>query len=452
MARQNILIVDDEKNILLSLERALKLEGYGVVTAEKGTEGIVAAEKHAVDLVMLDVMLPDINGLEVIRKIKEDQPDLPVIMMSGHGTIATAVEATKKGAYDFIEKPLSIEKLLLVIENVLKYNRLKQAHESLQQEVEDQFQIIGESKLVRQMRQRIAKVAPSLGRVLITGENGVGKELVARAIHRQSTRIKGPFVKLNCAAIPRELIESELFGHEKGAFTGAIKSRKGKFELAHEGTIFLDEIGDMSLEMQAKLLRVLQENEFERVGSGDTIKVDVRVIAASNRNLEEEIEKENFRQDLFYRINVLPFHVPPLRERKEDIPMLARHFLVRSCEDNCKPQMAILPEAIGLLKTYHWPGNIRELRNIIERLVILADDDTINESDIREVMPALEHSPSIKHRSDRSLKAIMEELEREVIISRLNENDWQMTQTAKDLELERSHLYKKLKALGIERK
>jgi two-component system nitrogen regulation response regulator NtrX len=376
-------------------------------------------------------------------------------MMSGHGTIETAVRATKLGAYDFIEKPLSLEKLLLTIQNALKISQLVEENRALKAKIDRDYEMIGESSPIRDLKAQIAIAAPTSGWVLITGENGTGKELVARAIHHCSHRHDKPFVEVNCAAIPEELIESELFGHEKGAFTGATAQRKGKFDLAHEGTLFLDEIGDMSLKTQAKVLRILQERKFERVGGSRTIEVDVRVIAATNKDLEEEIRKGNFREDLFYRLNVLPFHVPSLRDRTEDIPALANHFLEHFCSKESREIKTLSPGAMDALTVYSWPGNVRELKNIIERLVIMTADDLISErhlpASIRAVRPTMR--PAAQSPTDlATYREAKEEFEKEFILQKLEENDWNISRTAEAIDIERSNLHRKIKSFGIELK
>jgi len=455
MGHEEILVVDDEKNIRTSLEGILKDEGYrarGVPTAE---ELLKQVSQAAPDLVILDVWLPGMDGILALTELKRLHPELPVIMISGHGTVETAVKATKLGAYDFIEKPLSLEKTVLAVRNALDRQRLEQENRALRQTLERRYEIVGGSPAIRALRAQIQSAAPSHGRVLIRGESGTGKELVARAIHRQSLRADKPFVEVNCAAIPDELIESELFGHEKGAFTGATTKRRGKFELADGGTIFLDEVGDMSLKTQAKVLRVLEEQAFERVGGAEALTVDVRVIAASNKNLEEEIQHGNFREDLFYRLNVIPFEVSPLRERPEDIPVLAEHFLQLFSEEYGKRVKRLSPEALKLLLQHPWPGNVRELRNVIERMVIMAPPDIINHFD---VAPSLRTRPGAASEVpaesalewDGTLREARDHFERAFILRRLAEAHWNITRTAERLGIERSNLHRKMKAYGIE--
>src|SRR6266702_2066036 len=374
---ESILIVDDESGVRASLAGILGDEGYVVQAVESGEECLQALEGRRHDLLLLDVWLPRMDGLETLSRVRILDPELPVIVISGHGNIETAVKAVRMGAQDFVEKPLSLEKTLLVVKNALRQRRLESENRSLKQQVEQRYVMVGESPAIRDLRAVITQAAPSNGRVLIFGENGTGKELVARAVHARSLRSAGPFVEVNCAAIPEDLIESELFGHTKGAFTGALTAKKGKFELADGGTLFLDEIADMTLKTQAKVLRVLQEQRVEPVGGTTSVPVDVRVIAATNKNLEEEIRKGTFREDLFFRLNVIPFRVPPLRERREDVPLLARHFIGEIAAEYGRRPKELSPEALSVLVGLSWPGNVRELRNIIERLVIMTPGDRI---------------------------------------------------------------------------
>ena len=400
--------------------------------------------------------MPGIDGIETLRRIRESCPEQQVVMMSGHGTIETAVKATKLGAFDFIEKPLSLDKVLLVITNALKVSQLVEENRSLKAKLAKGHEMIGASPAIRLLKEQIAIAAPTSGWVLITGENGTGKELVARAIHSQSKRRDKPFVEVNCAAIPEDLIESELFGHEKGAFTGATAQRKGKFDQAHEGTLFLDEIGDMSLKTQAKVLRILQEHKFERVGGNRTIEVDVRVIAATNKDLEEEIGEGRFREDLYYRLNVIPFHVPPLRERCEDIPLLAHHFLEFFCSKESRGTKALAPEAMETLAGYPWPGNVRELKNIIERLAIMIPEQTI---ELRHLPRSIASRQSPRNTPNGAgltdvgtFREAKEEFEKEYLLQKLEEHDWNVSRTAEAIELERSNLHRKIKSFGIELK
>jgi two-component system nitrogen regulation response regulator NtrX len=453
---KTILVVDDEQSIRESLDGILQDEGFRTLSAETGEAALDLLGAENSDLVLLDIWLPGIDGLETLQRIRENNPEQLVIMMSGHGTIETAVKATKLGAYDFIEKPLSLEKVLISIENALKISQLVEENRSLKASMAKEYEMIGSSPAIRNLKEQIAIAAPTSGWVLITGENGTGKELVARAIHHYSKRKDKPFVEVNCAAIPEELIESELFGHEKGAFTGATTQRKGKFDQAHEGTLFLDEIGDMSLKTQAKILRILQERKFERVGGNRTIEVDVRVIAATNKDLEEEIQEGNFRQDLYYRLNVLPFHVPPLRERREDIPLLAKHFLAYFCSKESRESKTLEQEALEAMTAYNWPGNVRELKNIVERLVIMIQHPTISQADLpTSIQRAEQHGHGMAMYvpgNGVSLKQARENFEKEFILQKLQENEGNISRTAEAIDMERSNLHRKIKSYGIELK
>jgi len=377
-----VMIVDDEPSILKSLRGLLSDEGFEVVTADNGYEALKLIDQESPDLVLLDIWMPGIDGIETLTEIKKDNPHIQVIMITGHGTIETAVRATKLGAYDFIEKPLSIDKVIVAINNALNFRRLEEENRFLRKKTIEKHSIDGRSAPIEALKREIAMAAPTDSYILVTGENGTGKELVARTIHQFSARAEEPIIDVNCAAIPEELIESELFGHEKGSFTGAATKKRGKFELADKGTIFLDEIGDMSLKTQAKILRALQEQRFQRVGGSRTLSVDVRVIAASNKDLKEEIEKNTFREDLYYRLNVIPIHVPPLRDRIDDIAILVDRFLSESAKMNRIRKKKMTPEGLELLATYSWPGNVRELKNLMERLVIMVDADSIQAGDI----------------------------------------------------------------------
>jgi DNA-binding NtrC family response regulator len=450
MARSTLLVIDDEPNILTTVRRSLELEGYAVEVAANGASGLAKLADNDIDLVLLDVMMPGESGLEVLPKIRVASPETVVIMMSGNATIETAVSATKGGAHDFIEKPLSGDKLLLTVQNALTFARLRHENARLRGRAQSDFAMIGKGAAMRAIFDKVAKTAPSSGRVLITGENGTGKELVARAIHEHSKRADGPFVKLNCAAIPSELIESELFGHEKGAFTGATQQRRGKFELADDGTLFLDEVGDMNPSAQAKVLRVLQENELERVGGGETIKVDVRVVAATNKDLQAEIAAGRFREDLFYRLAVVPIELPPLRARREDIPVLVEHLLGQVCADNDRRQKRVAPSAMTLIMQHEWPGNVRELKNVVERLAILTGDaEVITEADVGDALPRVKAVPAAFARGT-PFKDLVAGAEREIILAALEANDHHVSNTARELQLERSHLYKKMRTLGID--
>jgi two-component system, NtrC family, nitrogen regulation response regulator NtrX len=451
---KSILIVDDEESIRESLKGILDDEGFKTYFARDGEEAIGRVREENPDLVLLDIWMPGMDGIETLRRIRELSPDQLIIMMSGHGTIETAVKATKLGAHDFIEKPLSLEKVLLCIQNAMRVGQLVAENRTLKAKLAREHEMIGDSPPIRRLKHQIAIAAPTSGWVLITGENGTGKELVARAIHFLSKRRDKPFVEVNCAAIPEDLIESELFGHEKGAFTGATALRRGKFDQAHEGTLFLDEIGDMSLKTQAKVLRILQEHKFERVGGNRTIEVDVRVIAATNKDLEEEIRLGAFREDLFYRLNVLLFHVPPLRERLEDIPLLANHFLQFFCAKECRESKILSPEAMEAMTSYTWPGNVRELKNIIERLVIMTPEILIAEQNLpsRLVSSRTTTRSGVSAGDASSFREARDEFEKEFILQKLEENDWNISRTAEAIEIERSNLHRKIKSYGIELK
>jgi DNA-binding NtrC family response regulator len=450
VSRATILVIDDEPNILRTVRLSLELEGYHVEVAGNAALGLAKATESDIDLVLLDVMMPGESGLDLLPKLRAASPDTAIVMMSGNATIETAVQAISGGAIDFVEKPLMGDKLKITVENVLRLERLQHEANRQRRRVQADFAMIGRGAAMRAIFDKVAKTAPTTGRVLITGENGTGKELVARAIHENSKRADGPFVKLNCAAIPSELIESELFGHEKGAFTGATQQRRGKFELADSGTLFLDEIGDMNPSAQAKVLRVLQENELERVGGGETIKVDVRVVAATNKDLQAEIAGGRFREDLYYRLAVVPIELPPLRARREDLPSLVEHFLQQVCADNGRRPKKIAPSAMTLMMQHEWPGNVRELKNVVERLTILTGDaDVITEADVGDALPRVK---SVKAEFARGtpFKDLVAAAEREIIMAALEANDHHVSNTARELVLERSHLYKKMRALGID--
>jgi two-component system nitrogen regulation response regulator NtrX len=443
-----ILIVDDEESIRRSLAGLLSDEGFETGTAADGEIALTALRegKESTDLVLLDIAMPGRDGVEILEEIRRVWPGLPVVMMSGHGTIETAVRATQLGAFDFIEKPLSVEKLLLTLRHALDRTRLERENRQLRAESIRAHQILGESAPIAKLKQQIELAAPTNGWVLITGENGTGKEMVAKQIHLQSRRAEKPFVDVNCAAIPEELIESELFGHEKGAFTGAIAQKRGKFELANEGTIFLDEIADMSLRTQAKILRILQEHKFERVGGTDTIDVDVRVIAASNKSLETEIREGKFRDDLYYRLNVIPFHVPPLRERREDLPILANAFVEEFCAESGTRRKQIAPRAMSRLQAYPWPGNVRELRNLMERLVLMTPGPKIRAEDLPQELGDRAQREEIE---GVTLGEARRDFEREFLIARLRENDWNISRTAEGIGIARESLSRKVRSLEI---
>ena len=453
MTRASVLIVDDEKNILSTLSRALRVEDYDVDVAGNGALAQQRIGSKAYDLLLLDVQLPDTDGLTILRGLREQGSDVPVVMMSGHGTIETAVEATQLGAYTFLEKPIGTEQLLLTLRNALGMAQLEAENRDLRELSGATDDLLGESRVMAELRERIALAADANANVMVQGERGTGKELVARAIHLGSKRAEQPYEKLNSAAVPRELIESELFGHESGAFTGATKQRRGKFERAHGGTLFLDEVGDMPQDMQAKLLRVLQEGELERVGGSELIPIDVRVVAATNKDLSHEIAEKRFRADLFDRLNVLPVRVPPLRERIEDVPLLVGHFLRQVCAANDRRGKELSDGALGLLSGYDYPGNVRELRNLVERLVILTPGDEITERDARALLPIRGGGGAGggHYRPGVPLKDMLADAERDLIVRALEHHDGHVTNTAADLEVERSHLYKKMKALDVER-
>ena len=443
----SILIVDDESGIRESLGALLRDEGYDAEAVASGEECLDRLKRRNFDLVLLDVWLNGMDGLDTLERMQEHSPAPMVVMISGHGNIETAVRATKLGAFDFIEKPLSVEKVVLVARNALEYLRLEEENRRLRAELEERHQILGASVPMKALRQQIALTAPTNGRVLIYGESGTGKELVARALHANSPRSAMPFVEVNCAAIPEELIESEMFGHRKGSFTGASEDKVGKFQKADGGTLFLDEVGDMSLKTQSKVLRVLEEQRVEPLGSNHPVNVDVRVIAATNKKLEDEIGRNTFREDLFYRLNVIPFYVPPLRERTEDLPVLAAHFLNEFCEAYGKKAKDFTAPAMEVLLAYPWPGNVRELRNLVERLVIMCPSPKIEPHHLPpELFRGASKSPQKPYESLQEARAAYE---RDFVLRKLEENRWNMTKAAAALGLERSHLYRKMRSLGI---
>jgi two-component system, NtrC family, nitrogen regulation response regulator NtrX len=445
-----LLIVDDEAGIRQSLEGVLADEGYDTASVESGEECLRLLRQHSeFDVVLLDIWLPGMDGLEVLERIREIENSPEVIMISGHGTIETAVRATKLGAYDFLEKPLSIEKTLIVVKNAIQAKKLRHENVDLKKQLTSKSVIVGDSIPMKALRQQIGLMAPTNGRVLIYGESGTGKELVARAIHGQSLRKDETFVEVNCAAIPEDLIESELFGHYKGSFPGATANKEGKFQKASGGTLFLDEVGDMSLKTQSKVLRTLEEQRVTPLGGDHTIVVDARIIASTNKDLEEEISKGNFREDLFYRLNVIPFFVPPLRDRKEDIPLFAKHFLKELAATYGRRPREITDDAIEGLMRYSWPGNVRELRNVIERIVIM-NPLTIRFE--RKHLPPLVHRDGHRRETRGEFSTLHEArdaYERDFILKKLDENHGNVTRAAEVLGLERSHLYRKMKSLGI---
>lgn len=447
--KPNVLIIDDEASICESLQDILQDEGYNALTASNGEAGIRCVASEQIDLVFLDILMPGgFDGIETLRRIKQISPDTEVIMITGHGTFELALEAGSMGALDFLGKPLSLHIILNKVTDVIQ--KIERRRTRIAEEGGDfERPIIGTSQPIQEILTKIRQVAPTNGRILITGESGTGKELVAYAIHQLSPRHKAAFVKVNCAAIPQDLIESELFGHERGAFTGASTRRLGKFEQADGGTIFLDEIGDMSPSTQAKVLRVLEEQEFERVGGAQTIHVDVRVISATNKDLQEEIQSDNFREDLYYRLNVVPLHMLPLRERVTDLPVLVDHFLSRFCGENQKPNLTIHENALKVLNGYGWPGNVRELRNMMERLVILCPHETIEVNDLPVELNRL-HNPS-QTGTETPLREAKNEFEHHFIRNCLETNGWNITETAKQLGIERTNLHRKMRQYDIKR-
>src|SRR5437588_4271038 len=443
---ESILVVDDERGIRDSLTAIFRDEGFAADAVETGEACVKAIGGRVYGCVLLDVWLPGINGLETLRQMRDSNCDAAVVIISGHGNVETAVRATKLGAFDFIEKPLSIEKTVLTVRNALRQRQLERVNEEFVAELKEEYAMIGESVAMRALRKQIAVVAPTDGRVLITGESGAGKELVARAIHAQSRRAGAPFIEVNSAAIPEELIESELFGHTKGAFTGATAAKKGKFELADGATLFLDEVSDMSANTQAKVLRVLEEQRFEAVGSNSPVSVDVRVIAATNKRLEDEIEKGAFSADLFFRLNVIPFEVPPLRERLEHVPVLTDHFNQRFAQAYGKKPKVFMTEAIEAMQRYSWPGNIRELRNTIERIVIMHQNQKVRIKDLPAFGDA--EPPASSYRFP-SFKEASDAYHREFIQRKLDEAEGNVSRAAELMGIDRSHLYRRMKALGI---
>jgi len=442
----HILVVDDEQNIRRTLRLVLEEEGYRVSEAAHGKAALAFIQRDRPDMVFLDIWMEGMDGLEVLKKIKSMDEATSVVIMSGHGNIETAVKATKLGAYDFIEKPLSLEKILVVINNLLSIRQLKEENKLLKQQVRKHFHFVVGSSTMKALQDQIRVAAPTHSWVLITGENGTGKELVARRLHELSLRVASPFIEVNCAAIPEELIESELFGHEKGAFTGATASKRGKFEMANGGTLFLDEIGDMSLKTQAKILRVLQEQKFERVGGNAAFEVDVRVIGATNKDLKKEIQEGRFREDLYYRLNVIPFRVPSLRERKADIPVLVEYFLDQIAHHNGKKHKKITPEAMFVLHHYDWPGNVRELKNIVERLFIMTAADEICFNDIPSY---IRQSGDDQVLSGGEFKKAKMEFEKKYLEKKIREFDGNVSKTAKAIGIERSNLHRKLRFFQI---
>lgn len=448
---KTILVVDDEKSVRDSLRMIINYAHYGVELAEDGAGALSILDSHPIDMVLLDIKMPGMDGIEVLEAMRKRNPDLPIVIISGHGTIETAVEATKKGAFDFLSKPLDRDKLLVTVRNALEQHKLAVEYKAMKEVVEGKEKILGESPKIKEILEIIHRVGPTESRVLISGDNGTGKELVAKAIHRSSKRADKPFIEVNCAAIPTELIESELFGHEKGSFTGATSLRIGKFEQADGGTIFLDEVGDMSLAAQAKVLRVLEEGRIERVGGSKMINVDVRVLAATNKNLPEEIAHGPFREDLYHRLNVIPIHVPPLRERREDIPLLANYFAEEIALRNGMPRKQFTPALLIRLKTMDWSGNVRELRNVVERLVIMSPGTTVDVQGLElfTTMKKSEFEDIVA--TSTTFQDFKEHAEAIYIKHQLEMHAWHITRTAEALKIQRSHLYNKIKRYGLRR-
>jgi two-component system nitrogen regulation response regulator NtrX len=458
--KPRILVADDEQDIRVSLRRILEYEGMETCEAATGPEALQRAAADTPDAVLLDVKMPHVDGLEVLAELRRRDPELPVVVISGHGTIATAVEATRLGAFDFMEKPLERDRVLLVLRNALERRRLQEENRDLKLSFEERFRMVGSSTALRRVQGAVQRAAPTKASVLITGESGTGKELVARAIHGNSNRAGKPFVKVNCAAIPEELIESELFGHIKGSFTGATRDQTGKFVQADGGTIFLDEIGDMSLKTQAKVLRVLQDGEVEPVGAPRSVTVDVRAIAATNKDLPQEIKRGTFREDLYFRLNVVPIELPPLRERREDIDELVHHFCATFCRENNYRVKTFAPDALAALREMPWRGNVRELRNAVERLIIMTPGEVIRPEDIPAGLGhALGRPPAPRAGEEglwipyaaESLQSFKDHAERAFIVAKLREHDWNVAATSKAIDTPRSNLYKKLEQYGIDR-
>jgi len=454
LAGRRVLIVDDEQGIRAALGQLLEYDGYKVRAESNAADGLTAFTQWKPHLVFLDVKMAGVDGLEALKRMRDKDDTVPIVMISGHATIQTAVEATQLGAYDIMEKPLDTDRILVTIRNALAHLELQEENTRLKEAIGSSYEIVGESSAVRALLEKIEKVAPTPARVLITGENGTGKELVARALHKRSPRASGPFVEVNCAAIPSELIESELFGHVKGSFTGALTDRSGKFEQANHGTLFLDEIGDMSLAAQAKVLRVLQDGVLTRIGGSKPISVDVRVIAATNKNVEAEISAGHFREDLYYRVNVVPIHVAPLRERKEDIPLLVRYFVASIAVRENAPAREFAEDAVANLRALDWPGNVRELRNTVERLLILAPGPAITGADVDRLVTsraAAEDKGGSSLLQADTFESFKDAAERAYLLSKLRQFDWNVSETARVIDMPRSNLYKKIERYGLSR-
>ncbi|MEW5745036.1 MAG: sigma-54 dependent transcriptional regulator [Nitrospirota bacterium] len=451
MVKRTVLIVDDEEGIRESLSGIFEDDGYQVLTASSGEEALEIAKEQTPEVILLDVWLPGMDGVETLGRLRELDRDVPVIIISGHGNIELAVKATRSGAYDFLEKPLSLEKVLIVARRALERRSLEEENRLLRADLSKRWVLVGDSPKMKLLRQQIEMAAQSSSRVLILGESGTGKELVARQLHEKSLRVREPFVEVNCAAIPQELIESELFGHEKGAFTGATEKKSGKFELADKGTLFLDEIGDMTTQTQAKVLRVIETQVFQRVGGSKNIKVDVRIIAATNKDLADAVKKGSFREDLYFRLNVIPLTVPPLRERREDIPPLVRHFIELSAAESGLRPKEIASDVLQLLQDHDWPGNIRELKNMVERLMIMVPSREVTKADV-EAFGVLQSRKLFKESdcfSHKTLKDARDAFERDFIVRKLEENNWNISKTSEAIAVERSNLHKKIKAYDI---
>ncbi len=447
----NIIIIDDEKDICESIKMILDYEGYQADYSTSAIEGLEKIKNNFFDVILLDIQMPDMNGFEVLKKIRSFDENINVIIISAFGNIQNAIQATKLGAFDFLEKPIDRNKLLISIRNAISHSNLKRENVEIKKSILEEGEIIGESIIIKNILELIDKVANTDARILISGENGTGKELVARAIHKKSLRKDKPFIEVNCAAIPNELIESELFGHEKGSFTGAVQQRIGKFELANNGTIFLDEIGDMSQQAQAKVLRAIEEGKIERVGGTKNIDVDVRIISATNKDLKEEIDKGNFREDLYHRINVIPIFIPPLRERTEDIPLLVDYFLEQLSRKYNKTKPVFTEDAINLLKSLPWRGNIRELKNIIERILIIINKKEIHRREIEMIIPSEKVTIDGLINESNSFQEFKDKVEKAFILKQLEINNWNISKTAEILEIQRSHLYNKMKKYGIKK-
>jgi len=447
--KPSILIIDDERSIRDTLALILEAEGYDIRTAGSAEDGLARLEEQRANLVVLDVRLPGMDGLSCLSEIKNRDETTDVVMISGHATLSDAVEATRLGAFDFLEKPLNRDRVLIVVRNALEKVRL-QYEMALLRRQGDQPEMIGNAPVMLKLIKEIEKVAPTKARVLITGESGSGKELIARAIHELSPRSGGPFIKVNCAAIPKDLIESELFGYERGAFSGAVARKRGQFELAHQGTLFLDEIGDMALSAQAKVLRVLQTGELTRVGGETALRADVRVLSATNKDLKHEVAEQQFREDLYFRLNVVPLYSPPLRDRVADIPQMVSAFVGEICDENGFRLKDVDGAVVQSLQRYHWPGNVRELRNVVERMVIMSED-RISLGDLPRDLTNTAPAAGVITQTDRTLRQFREDMEREYIIYKLNELDWNVSKTAEELGIERTNLHKKMKGLGITR-